>query len=137
MHGKGKDKYHNVRVGMNSRLDTIQAAVLLEKFEVFPKELKSCNEVAEFYTKTFSHRFKTPMVPDGYYSSWHNTQLLLIIVTPKLQGDKGAPTMIYYRTCMHQQSALSILHKEGDFPVAEELARTAFSLPMHGYLGKT
>ena len=139
MHGKGKDKYHNVRVGMNSRLDTIQAAVLLEKLEVFPEELKSRNEVAEFYTKKFSHRFKTPMVPDGYYSSWAQytvTADYRDAETARIH-DKGVPTMIYYSTCMHQQPAFKYLkYEEGDFPVAEKLARTVFSLPMHGYLGK-
>ena len=137
LHGKGVDKYDNIRIGMNSRLDTIQAAILLEKLEAFPNELKKRNHVAEKYTVNLSERFITPTVPDGYYSSWAQYTLIdedrdsIIHKSGKL----GIPVMIYYGKCMHQQTAFSYLgYKSEDFPVAESLAKTVFSIPMHAYL---
>ena len=137
VHGKGKDKYDNVRIGMNSRLDTIQAAVLLEKLAVFPQELINRNRAAEKYTQELKEIYKTPHVPEGYVSSW--AQYTLVSDCRDTVMDeykaKGVPTMVYYGTCMHQQTAfLQLGYKAGDFPVAERLARSVFSLPMHGYL---
>jgi len=142
IHGKGSDKYDNVRIGMNSRLDTLQAAILLEKLSVFPQELLSRNQVAYRYSKALSVRFNTPVVPDGYVSSW--AQYTLVAENSKdrdsiIQHLKASevPSMIYYGTCLHQQTAFSYLeYKEGDFPVAERLAKTVFSLPMHPYMNE-
>ena len=137
VHGKGKDKYDNVRIGMNSRLDTIQAAILLEKLAAFPQELKNRNIAAEKYTKELSEIYKTPVVPDGYLSSWAQYTLRSDDRNAAMASynDKGIPTMVYYSKCMHQQTAFKKLgYKEGDFPVAERLASTVFSLPMHGYI---
>ncbi|WP_239031296.1 DegT/DnrJ/EryC1/StrS family aminotransferase [Pseudoalteromonas sp. MMG024] len=137
VHGKGSDKYDNVRIGMNSRLDTIQAAVLLEKLAEFPTELVKRNAAAEKYTAELSTRFNTPHVPAGYLSSWAQYTLVdenrdAIMAEYKAQG---IPTMIYYGTCMHEQTAFKGLgYSHGDFPVAERLARQVFSLPMHPYL---
>lgn len=137
VHGKGKDKYDNVRIGMNSRLDTIQAAILLEKLVAFPQELINRNKAAEKYTSELSNSFKTPHVPEGYVSSWaqytlNSSDRISSMAKFKKQG---IPTMVYYGTCMHQQPAFKELgYGKGDFPVAERLAKSVFSLPMHGYI---
>lgn len=138
VHGKGKDKYDNVRIGMNSRLDTIQAAILLEKLAEFPTELINRNKAADNYEKTLSSKYQTPQVPAGYVSSWAQYTLVSDNRDAEMAKykEQGIPTMIYYGTCMHEQSAFSELgYQAGDFPVAEKLAKFVFSLPMHGYLG--
>jgi dTDP-4-amino-4,6-dideoxygalactose transaminase len=137
VHGKGKDKYDNVRIGVNSRLDTIQAAILLEKLAVFPSELESRNAVAIKYNEELQGIYTTPEVPDGYLSSW--AQYTLVSESRDLQMEKykegGIPTMVYYGTCMHQQTAFRYLgYKDSDFPVASRLSKQVFSLPMHPYL---
>ncbi|BBN80399.1 aminotransferase DegT [Pseudoalteromonas sp. A25] len=137
VHGKGKDKYDNVRIGMNSRLDTIQAAILLEKLAEFPIELKSRNEAALRYHQQLADKFKVPSVPPGYVSSWAQYTLQSEQRDAAMQQYKsqGIPTVIYYGTCMHEQTAFAHLNYQvGDFPIAEKLARSVFSLPMHGYL---
>ncbi|NSY35213.1 DegT/DnrJ/EryC1/StrS family aminotransferase [Pseudoalteromonas sp. JC28] len=137
VHGKGKDKYDNVRIGMNSRLDTIQAAILLEKLAAFPIELENRNRAAKNYTNDLQSQFVTPFVPEGYLSSWAQYTIQVDNREQVMQSykEQGIPTMIYYGTCMHQQSAFEHLaHKNGDFPVAEKLAKSVLSLPMHGYL---
>ncbi|PKG80382.1 aminotransferase DegT [Shewanella sp. Actino-trap-3] len=137
VHGKGTDKYDNVRIGVNSRLDTIQAAILLEKLAEFPTELINRNKAAANYEQTLALKYKTPQVPEGYVSSW--AQYTLVdeyrdIAMAKYKA-QGIPTVIYYATCMHQQSAFKYLgYQLGDYPVAERLAKQVFSLPMHGYL---
>ncbi|MGY2575698.1 DegT/DnrJ/EryC1/StrS family aminotransferase [Vibrio sp. C8] len=138
VHGKGNDKYDNVYIGMNSRLDTIQAAILLEKLAEFPTELESRNLLAERYHRQFiGTTVLAPSVPKGYTSSWAQ----YTIRTDKRDefakdyALKGIPTMIYYRTCMHRQKAFEYLgYKEGDFPVAERLSQEVISIPMHGYM---
>ena len=137
VHGKGKDKYDNVRVGMNSRLDTIQAAILLEKLAVFPDELVARNKAAARYDKELAGRFVTPYVPVGYLSSWAQYTLIADNRDDAMMQykEQGVPTMIYYGTCMHQQTAFAHLHySDSDFPVASKLAKSVFSLPMHPYL---
>jgi len=140
VHGKGSDKYDNVRIGMNSRLDTIQAAILLEKLAVFPEELVSRNKAASYYDAKLSDKYATPQVPDGYLSSWAQYTLLdhnrdAVMAEYKA---KGVPTMVYYGTCMHQQTAFSELnYVDSDFPVASRLANQVFSLPMHPYMVET
>lgn len=137
VHGKGTDKYDNVRIGMNSRLDTIQAAILLEKLAEFPIELINRNKAAANYEAQLASKYQTPLVPKGYVSSWAQYTLVSnkrdeVMDEYKL---KGIPTVIYYGTCMHQQSAFNNLnYNDGDFPVAEKLANQVFSLPIHGYL---
>ena len=137
VHGKGKDKYDNVRIGMNSRLDTIQAAILLEKLAEFPAELINRNKAADNYEKTLSSKYQTPQVPTGYVSSWAQYTLISTSRDADMAAykEQGIPTMIYYGTCMHEQSAFSELgYQAGDFPIAEKLAKSVFSLPMHPYL---
>ena len=140
VHGKGQDKYDNVRIGMNSRLDTIQAAVLLEKLAAFPQELINRNELANQYTAGLSEKFNTPKTPEGYISSWAQYTLIADSTEQREQimtylKERGIPSMIYYDTCMHQQTAFQDLgSQEVGFPVAEKLAAAVFSLPMHPYM---
>ena len=137
VHGKGSDKYDNVRIGMNSRLDTIQAAILLEKLTEFPTELVNRNKAADNYEKTLAVKYKTPQVPSGYVSSWAQYTLISDCRDEDMLAykEQGIPTMIYYGTCMHEQTAFKELgYLLGDFPVAEKLARSVFSLPMHPYI---
>lgn len=135
VHGKGRDKYDNVRIGMNSRLDTIQAAVLLEKLAEFPKELINRNNAAEMYETGLSGDYNTPKIPSDYVSSWAQYTLVAdnrdeIIAIYK---EQGIPMMTYYNICMHQQTAFNYLkYREGEFPVAEKLSKSVFSIPMSG-----
>ena len=139
VHGKGSDKYDNVRVGINSRLDTIQAAVLLEKLAEFPQELLKRNNVAGNYKKNLQYVFNTPNVLEGYTSSW--AQYTLVSEQRDIEiarcKSNGIPAMVYYATCMHQQTAFKSLgYIDGDFPTSEKLANRVFSLPMHPYLSE-
>jgi len=137
VHGKGSDKYDNVRVGMNSRLDTIQAAILIEKLNEFPTELEKRNFFAQEYIKKFSQQYEVPFVPDGYLSSWAQ----FTVKSPNrdkamsLFKEKDIPTVVYYKTCMHQQTAFKDLgYSDSDLPVASKFANEVFSLPMHPYI---
>ena len=137
VHGKGQDKYDNVRIGVNSRLDTIQAAILLEKLAVFPSELESRNASALKYNEELESTYKTPKVPVGYVSSWAQYTLLSDNRDQEMARykEQGIPTMIYYGTCMHQQPAFRNLgYNDADLPVASKLSKQVFSLPMHPYL---
>jgi len=136
VHGKGAHKYDNIRIGMNSRLDTIQAAILIEKLQEFPNELVNRNKLAEKYQRILPKDYNVPIIEDGFYSSWaqftlvHKNREKII----KKYEKKSIPTNIYYSKCLHQQEAFNDLDcKEGDYPIAEELALQVFSLPMHGY----
>jgi dTDP-4-amino-4,6-dideoxygalactose transaminase len=137
VHGKGSDSYDNARIGMNSRLVTIQAAILLEKLNEFPIEIFNRGTAAKKYESKLASKYTTPQVADGYTSSWAQYTLVSNdrddeMVNYKM---KGIQTIIYYSTCMHQQSVFSNLdYKPGDFPMAGKLAKTLFSLPMDGYL---
>ena len=122
---------------MNSRLDTIQAAILLEKLIEFPIELINRNNAAANYEKELSDKFSTPQLPEGYKSSW--AQYTVVdenrVAIMAAYEEQGIPTAIYYGTCMHQQKVFANLgYQKGDFPVAEKLAKQVFSLPMHPYL---
>lgn len=137
VHGKGSDKYDNVRIGMNSRLDTIQAAILLEKLAEFPTELINRNKAADNYERTLAGTYKTPQVPKGYISSWAQYTLVSDNRDAEMAKykEQGIPTMIYYGTCMHQQTAFKQLsYTDEAFPIASKLAGSVFSLPMHPYI---
>lgn len=136
VHGKGADKYDNIRIGMNSRLDTIQAAILLEKLAEFPQELINRNKVADKYEAELSGMYKTPQVAEGYISSWAQYTLVSDHRDTEMAKYKelGIPTMIYYGVCMHQQTAFAYLNNKHSYPVAEKLASSVFSLPMHPYI---
>lgn len=137
VHGKGADKYDNVRIGMNSRLDTIQAAILLEKLSEFPKELVSRQKSALNYDRQLSETRITPQLPKGYTSSWAQYTLVSDNRDAEMARYKenGIPTMVYYSTCMHQQTAFKDLnYSDTEFPVASRLSKTVFSIPMHPYM---
>lgn len=145
IHGQGRDKYENLRIGLNGRLDTIQAAVLLAKFDIFPDELRLRQEAAERYTQgisSYSPTLVCPGVPEGYTSAWAQYSLLSAsekereTLLRKLNG-AGIPTAIYYPKPLHLQPAFEFLgYREGDFPVSEDCSRRIFSIPMHPYLNK-
>jgi len=143
VHGKGEDKYDNVRVGVNSRLDTIQAAILNVKLTAFIEhELEEVNNVNKWYTSRLKDVVKVPEIPVDFVSSFAQYTIQL-----KTQGErdmlqsklkeKGIPSMIYYMKPMHKQGAFSELHSyEEKFPVTEELCNTVLSLPMHPYMSE-
>jgi dTDP-4-amino-4,6-dideoxygalactose transaminase len=142
LHGKGSHKYENIRIGINGRLDTLQAAILLAKFSLFEEEVRLRQAVAGRYTEFLRScpSLVTPDVPTGYQSVWAQYSLLARgeahrdSIMKIMQG-KGIPTVIYYPRPLHLQSAFSSLgYREGDFPVSEDCARRIFSLPMHPYL---
>ena len=141
VHGKGADKYDNVRIGMNSRLDTLQAAVLLEKLALFPAELARRQHVAGLYTAGLMNSpvVVAPECEDGVASSWAQYTLQAQSVSRSILQQRlqhqHIPTAVYYATCMHQQSAFtSAAPLFSDLSVAESLAACCFSLPMHPYL---
>ena len=140
VHGKGSYKYENVRIGWNSRLDTIQAAVMLPKFQAFQEyELEWVNEAAARYTQELKDIVKTPVIPEHFYSSWaqYTIQLENREERDRLQGflkEKGIPTMVYYPIPMHCQRAFEGLKLYQECPVTERLCQTVLSLPMHPYL---
>ncbi|MBA4421465.1 MAG: aminotransferase DegT, partial [Syntrophus sp. (in: bacteria)] len=140
VHGQGSDKYDNVRIGINGRLDTFQAAILLAKFEIFPEEIGLRQGVADDYNELLADVVATPQVPEGYKSAWAQYSILARGVAEraafmaKLKG-AGIPTAIYYPKPLHLQTAFaSSGYREGDFPISEDCAQRIFSLPMHPYL---
>ena len=142
VHGKGADKYDNVRIGINGRLDTLQAAILLAKFEVFSDEIERRQIVAGRYTELLGngHGVTPPNVPEGMKSAWAQYSVLLKSEAQRKSCQEkmkkaGIPTAIYYPKPLHLQTAFASLgYKEGDFPVSEDLSRRILSLPMHPYL---
>ena len=142
VHGMGEDRYENVRLGINGRIDSIQAAVLLAKFDIFPEELVKRQEVADRYEKLLAdvEDLVTPVVAEECTSAWaqysvlsrdaaHRTELM-----DRLKAN-GIPAAIYYPTSLHLQKAFAYLgYKPGDMPVSEEVGERIFSLPMHPYL---
>ena len=143
VHGKsGNDKYDNIRIGMNSRLDSIQAAILLPKLKAFADyELDDVNKVASWYNeKLVGSNLVLPIVKSGFVSSWaqYTVQLLDGINRNEVQAklkEKGIPTMVYYMKPMHRQGAFVGTDSAfADCPVTEKLCKTVLSLPMHPYL---
>ena len=140
VHGKGTYKYDNVRIGWNSRLDTIQAAVLKVKLDAFERyELSDINAVADKYTKLFGDIVTLPVVPEGFYSSWaqYTLQLENKEKRDELQKrlkESGIPSMVYYPKPMHEQTAFAGVKKYVDCPVTVRLCDTVLSVPMHPYL---
>ena len=141
IHGKGSDRYDNIRIGMNSRMDSIQAAILLVKLKAFNDyELVDVNKVAARYNELLKGVAKTPVVPEGFYSSWAQYTLQLENKEQRagLQAALKAldiPTAIYYPIPMHRQTAFNYLNPdENRCPVSDQLADTVVSLPIHPYL---
>ena len=141
VHGKGTDKYDNVRIGVNSRLDTIQAAILKVKFKAFvDHELEDVNRIYHLYNERLKDIVEIPVIPEGYYSSFAQYTIKL---ESKAQRDglqaklkeQGIPSMIYYNKPMHKQGAFADMKfDEDDYVVTNNLCDTVLSLPMHPYL---
>lgn len=140
VHGKGENKYDNIRIGLNSRLDTIQAAVLNIKLDKFEEETKLVNYWADMYAKKLGGIVKCPIVSKGFYSSWAQYTILFEDSEQRDYVQKelkkyDIPTMIYYAKGIHQQKALSkYLDADKDYPVTEAVCKKCLSLPMHPYL---
>ncbi|GFI46418.1 UDP-2-acetamido-2-deoxy-3-oxo-D-glucuronate aminotransferase [Lachnospiraceae bacterium] len=140
VHGKGKDKYDNVRIGMNSRLDTLQAAVLLEKLKFFDEEVEMCNQVAMEYARQLRNTVKVPIVKEGMLSSWAQYTICFQNdegreKSMKSLKKKGIPTAVYYRKPMHKQEAFRE-NRIGELEsrISEKICDCCLSLPMHPYL---
>lgn len=136
-HGKGIHKYDNVRIGINGRLDTLQAAILLSRLEVFESEIKMRQDIAGRYSSALRGIIQIPFVPDGLASAWAQYSVVTDHREAYLHtlNEKGIPTAIYYPRPLHMQTAFAHLgYREGDFPVAEHVSGRIFSLPMHPYL---
>lgn len=144
VHGKGKDKYDNIRIGTNSRLDTIQAAVLRVKLKAFKDfELTKRHEVAALYDKCFGRKVKTPIIPKNYTSSY--AQYTLTFENEKTRNNveqilkaAGIPTMVYFHKTMQQQIAYQTTEcKYYGTSVSESVTKKVLSVPMHPYLDET
>jgi len=139
VHGQGSAKYDNVRIGMAGRLDTLQAAILIEKLAIFPDEIDRRDRVAARYTAALSDVSATPKVPSGRRSVWAQYTLRIPAerrqhVMDRLKA-QGVPTMVYYPKGVHAQAAYAHFPTvPGGLPVTERLAHEVMSLPMHPYL---
>ena len=143
VHGKGDNKYDNVRVGINSRLDSIQAAVLNVKLTAFiDHELEDVNKLYCLYNEKLKNLVETPLIPKGYVSSFAQYTIKLKDeeerdnLKTKLKSE-GIPSMIYYVKPMHKQGAFdNHLYADSDFEVTNDLCERVLSLPMHPYMTK-
>lgn len=139
VHGQGDTKYENLRIGVNGRLDTIQAAVLLTKMEIFDEEIRKRQIVANRYTEMFSScpYIKTPYVPEHLLSAWAQYSIMASNRDGLINFLKQVkiPTNIYYPIPLHLQKAFEYLgYREGDMKISEDVAKKILSLPMHPYL---
>ena len=140
VHGKGGDKYDNIRIGINGRMDTLQAAIVLEKFTLFPNEVKLRNKAAAKYNAMLADTVVVPGTPDGYTSVWAQYSILAKndaerqALQAKLK-EAGIPSAVYYPKPLHQQTAFAHLgYQDGDFPISEDMSQRIFSLPMYPYI---
>ena len=140
VHGQGSDKYDNVRLGLTGRLDTMQAAILLEKLKIFEDEIAARNQVAERYARGLGNVVSVPRLASGCTSIWAQYTIRLpdgcdrdgFAAALKAQG---VPTAIYYPKSMHQQTAYRDFPvADGGLPASERLSDDVISLPMHAYL---
>ncbi|MBR0938362.1 DegT/DnrJ/EryC1/StrS aminotransferase family protein [Bradyrhizobium jicamae] len=140
VHGQGSDKYDNVRLGLTARLDTMQAAILIEKLKIFDDEIAARNRVAERYSRALGNLVAVPRLAPGCTSVWAQYTIRLyegidrnaFATTLKALG---VPTMIYYPKSVHQQTAYSHYPvADGGLPVSERLSKDVIALPMHPYL---
>ena len=140
MHGQGKDKYTNIRLGMTARLDTMQATILISKLSIFENELKLRQKIANQYNKNLRDYVKIPHIPNHIKSSWaqYTIQLPDHIDRSDLQlflKDKNIPTSIYYPIPIHRlEPYKKYVLSDIDLSVTNMLSKTVLSLPMHPYL---
>jgi dTDP-4-amino-4,6-dideoxygalactose transaminase len=142
VHGQGSDKYDNVRIGMNARLDTIQAAVLSQKLSIFADEIEARSQLAQRYGDLLGDIVHIPDIPEGDTSVWAQYTVRLPnsrdrdAVAARLK-EAGVPTAVYYAKPLHQQTAYRHYPISGNgLPVSEKLAAEVLSLPMHPYLAE-
>jgi len=136
-HGAGADRYENVRIGMNSRLDTIQAAILIEKLKIFPEEIELREAVARRYNAALgkSNCIRVPTIIDGAQSTWAQ-YVIQVPDRDKMQADlkeKGVPTAVYYPIPLSAQKGYA-RYPSAPIPNSEKICRTVVALPMHPYL---
>jgi UDP-2-acetamido-2-deoxy-ribo-hexuluronate aminotransferase len=139
VHGQGSDKYNNERIGINGRLDTLQAAILLPKLRIFRGEIETRQRVAERYNAGLGNVVETPYVPNGYTSAWAQYSVLTDDRSHMQAALKtmGIPTAIYYPKPLHMQDAYAYLHQDQDaFPISEAAAERILSLPFGPYLNE-
>lgn len=142
VHGKGADKYDNIHIGMNSRLDTLQAAVLNVKMDFFEEEIKGCAQAAVWYDTSLLSvcNIKCPGTLDGYHSSWAQYTILLENEAVRQQvidnlKAAGIPTAVYYKKPMHMQAAFAGRQPvTADCPVTEDICKRCLSLPLSAYV---
>jgi dTDP-4-amino-4,6-dideoxygalactose transaminase len=140
VHGQGSDKYDNVRLGLTARLDTMQAAILIEKLKIFEDEIAARNVVAERYARGLGNIVSVPRLASGCTSVWAQYTIRLPDGTDReafaaALKAQGIPTSIYYPKSMHQQTAYRDFPvADGGLPVSEALSGDVISLPMHAYL---
>jgi dTDP-4-amino-4,6-dideoxygalactose transaminase len=140
VHGQGADKYDNVRLGLTGRLDTMQAAILIEKLKIFDDEIAARNQVAERYTRGLGNVVTVPRLASGCTSVWAQYTIRLPKGTDRdgfaaALKAQGIPTAIYYPKSMHQQTAYRDFPvADGGLPASEQLSDDVISLPMHAYI---
>jgi dTDP-4-amino-4,6-dideoxygalactose transaminase len=140
VHGKGSHKYDNARLGLNARLDTLQAAILLPKLAAFPQELVARQSAADRYSAGLAGvaGVTVPTVPEGYGSSWAQYSILLDVDRDKVAAGlkvRNVPSAVYYPCPLHMQTAYAHLgYAKGDLPVSEDCSARILALPMHPYL---
>ena len=140
VHGQGSDKYDNVRLGLTGRLDTMQAAILIEKLKIFEDEIAARNKVADRYARALSNIVTVPRLAPGCTSVWAQYTIRLPKGTDRdafaaALKAQGVPTAIYYPKSMHQQTAYrGFPVADGGLPVSERLSADVIALPMHAYL---
>jgi dTDP-4-amino-4,6-dideoxygalactose transaminase len=140
VHGQGTDKYDNVRLGLTARLDTMQAAILIEKLKIFEDEIAARNRAAERYARGLGNIVKVPQLKPGCSSVWAQYTIRLPKGTNRdafaaALKAQGVPTAIYYPKSIHQQTAYRHFPvADGGLPVSEALSADVISLPMHAYL---
>jgi len=140
VHGQGSDKYDNIRIGLTARLDTVQAAILIEKLKIFEDEIVARNAVADRYARGLGNLVTVPRVASGRDSIWACYTIRLPKGTDRdrFAADlkaQGIPTAIYYPKSIHQQTAYREFPvADGGLPVCESLSADVISLPIHAYL---
>lgn len=140
VHGQGKNKYSNDRIGINGRIDSIQAAILLAKLTIFDDEIEKRNKVAKKYSEKLKDNLVVPYIPEGSISAW--AQYSVLANDSKHRDElmnalkqENIPSAIYYPIPLHLQKAFANLgYEKGDMPVSEDIGSKVFSLPMHPYL---
>jgi len=139
VHGQGTDKYDNINIGINGRMDTLQAAILIEKLRIFPTEIEDRNRIAANYNAELAAVARVPELIDGTTSVWAQ----YTIAIPAARRDafaaslraRGIPTAIYYPLPLHRQTAYRTYPVAGNgLPVSDRIAHEVISLPMHPYL---